>query len=211
MSEKSFIHLLIITFALLIVAIFSILVQPRFETKINKGEVIFQDLNSELNNISRIEIKNGLKEVVIEKNNIGWIMKNKYGYKVKDAVVKENLIKVTQLRFLEKKTEKPSLYSRLDLHYPKDEEGSSKLILIFNNDNKILSEFILGKLKKNGVYIKKINDKATWLTKGLLSMSIDENSWLETKIIDIKNEEVKKIILEHSDNDILSVSKKKDR
>ena len=69
MSEKSFIHLLIITFALLIVAIFSILVQPRFETKINKGEVIFQDLNSELNNISRIEIKNGLKEVVIEKNN----------------------------------------------------------------------------------------------------------------------------------------------
>ena len=71
MSEKSFIHLLIITFALLIVAIFSILVQPRFETKINKGEVIFQDLNSELNNISRIEIKNGLKEVVIEKNNIG--------------------------------------------------------------------------------------------------------------------------------------------
>jgi len=135
-------------------------------------------------------------------------MKNKYGYKVKDAVVKENLIKVTQLRFLEKKTEKPSLYSRLDLHYPKDEEGNSKLILIFNNDNKILSEFILGKVKKNGVYIKKINDKATWLTKGLLSMSIDENLWLETKIIDIKNEEVKKIILEHSDNDILSVSKK---
>ena len=53
MSEKSFIHLLIITFALLIIAILSILVQPRFETKINKGEVIFQDLNSELNNISR--------------------------------------------------------------------------------------------------------------------------------------------------------------
>ena len=208
MSEKSFIHLLILTLVLLVAATISSLIQPKFETKVNRGELIFQNLNSELNNISKIKIDNGLNKIVIGKNQTGWVMENKYNYKVKDDVVKENLIQIARLRFFEKKTENPSLYSRIDLHYPKDEEGNSKLILIFNNDNKILSEFILGKVKKNGVYIKKINDKATWLTKGLLSMSIDENLWLETKIIDIKNEEVKKIILEHSDNDILSVSKK---
>ena len=105
------------------------------------------------------------------------------------------MIKVTQLRFLEKKTEKPSLYSRLDLHYPKDEEGNSKLILILNQNNEKLSEFIQGKVKKNGIYIKKSGDKSTWLTTGMLSMPIDDNDWLETKIFDIKNEEIEKIKL----------------
>jgi len=99
------------------------------------------------------------------------------------------------------------LYSRIGLDYPKDEEGNSKLILIFNLDNENVSEFIQGKIKKNGIYIKKVDEKSTWLTTGILKMSIDDNDWLETKIFDIKNEEIAKIQLIHTDKSILSVSK----
>ena len=208
MSEKSFIYLLILTLILLAAAMISSLIQPKFETKINKGEVIFQNLNSELNNISKIKVNNGLDEIVIGKDQADWVMESKYNYKVKDDVVKENLIQVAQLRFFEKKTEDPSLYSRIDLHYPNDEEGNSKLILILNQNNEKLSEFIQGKVKKNGIYIKKIGDTSTWLTTGVLSMSIYDNDWLETKILDIKNEEIKKIKLKHADKSILLVSKK---
>ena len=209
MSEKSFIHLLILTLVLLVAATISSLIQPKFETKVNRGELIFQNLNSELNNISKIKIDNGLNKIVIGKNQTGWVMENKYNYKVKDDVVKENLIQIARLRFFEKKTENPSLYSRIDLHYPNDEEGNSKLILILNQNNEKLSEFIQGKVKKNGIYIKKLGDKSTWLTTGLLSMPIDDNDWLETRIFDIKNEEIEKIKLKHADKSILLVSKKK--
>ena len=45
MSGKSFVHLLILTLVLLFLATISSLIQPKFETKINKGELIFKDLN----------------------------------------------------------------------------------------------------------------------------------------------------------------------
>ena len=206
MSKRSFLYLLFISSALLVIAIISVLIQPRFETKINKGENIFKDFNSD--NIRKIKVNNGLNELVINKDSLGWVMQNKYNYKVKDDVVRENLIQVNQLRFFEKKTEDPSLYSRLNLHYPNDEEGNSKLISIFSQDNEVLSEFILGKTKKNGVYIRKKNHQNTWLTNGILSMSIEQNDWLETKIFDIKNESIKKIELNHSNDTKLIVSKK---
>ena len=207
MSEKSFIYLFILTVVLLVTSVISSLIQPRFETKINKGELVFEKLNSELNNIARIKIDNGINQIDIAKIQNEWVMENKDNYKVKEDVVKENLIQTAQLRFFEKKTEDPSLYSRIGLDYPKDEEGNSKLILIFNLDNENVSEFIQGKIKKNGIYIKKVDEKSTWLTTGILKMSIDDNDWLETKIFDIKNEEIAKIQLIHTDKSILSVSK----
>jgi len=41
MSEKSFIHLLILTLVLLVAATISSLIQPKIETKVNRGELIF--------------------------------------------------------------------------------------------------------------------------------------------------------------------------
>ena len=86
-------------------------------------------------------------------------MSTKSGYKVKNEMVRKNLIQISELRFFEKRTQDESLYSRLNLDYPNDEEGVSKLVSIINNDKKILVEFILGKKKKNGVYIKKLKIK----------------------------------------------------
>ena len=100
-----------------------------------------------------------------------------------------------------KKTIEEFLYSILDLDYPNVEVGDSKLITLKNNNNKPLVQFILGKKKKDGVYLKKINDKQTWLTTGILEMSKFEKDWLETKIMDISYENIKKILINRSDND----------
>ena len=208
MGNKSFLYLLIITFVLSLLALISHLIQPKFETTLNKGNLIFEKLNQQLNNISEIKIDNGLKTIVITKGQPdGWFMENKFGYKVKKEIVKEMLIQTLQLRFFEKKTKDESLYYRLDLHYPKDEEGNSKQISIYDEKNVVLSKFILGKSKKNGVYIRKLNEKQSWLTSGLLVMSINEIDWLEINIFNIDYEEVKNITLKHSDKSVLSISK----
>ena len=128
-------------------------------------------------------------------------MSTKSNYKVRNEVVRKNLIQISELRFFEKKTSEEFLYSRLDLDYPNDEDGDSKLITLKNNNNKPLVQFILGKKKKDGVYLKKINDKQTWLTTGILEMSKFEKDWLETKIMDISYENIKKILINRSDND----------
>ena len=196
MPDKKFTYLILITITLLFLALISFLIQPRYETFLKKGELVFEDTKKQLNNIKEINIDNGKKKISIFKNqDSNWYMSSKSSYKTKNETVRKNLIQISELRFFEQKTEQESLYSRLDLDYPKNDNGDSKLITILDDDKKKIIEFILGKKKKNGVYIKKLNERQTWLTSGTLEMSSIEHDWLETKILDINYENVKKITI----------------
>ena len=196
MPDKKFTYLILITITLLFLALISFLIQPRYETFLKKGELVFEDTKKQLNNVKEINIDNGKKKISIFKNqDSNWYMSSKSSYKTKNETVRKNLIQISELRFFEQKTEQESLYSRLDLDYPKNDNGDSKLITILDDDKKKIIEFILGKKKKNGVYIKKLNERQTWLTSGTLEMSSIEHDWLETKILDINYENVKKITI----------------
>ena len=196
MSNRNFTYLILTTVTLFALAFISYLIQPRYETFIKKGELIFKETQKQLNNIKEINIDNGKKKISIFKNqDSNWYMSSKSSYKTKNETVRKNLIQISELRFFEQKTEQESLYSRLDLDYPKNDNGDSKLITILDDDKKKIIEFILGKKKKNGVYIKKLNERQTWLTSGTLEMSSIEHDWLETKILDINYENVKKVTI----------------
>ena len=209
MSNKYFIYLVLITISLFFLALLSFLIQPRYETSLKKGELIFENIKKELNDIKEINIDNNKTKISIIKDQDIWYMSTKSGYKVKNEIVRKNLIQISELRFFEKKTEDESLYSRLNLDYPNDEDSESKYISIIDNDKKVLVEFILGKKKENGVYIKKIKDKETWLTLGTLDMSSAEEDWLETKILNIDYKDVKKVSINHLNkkNESLSLTK----
>ena len=210
MSNKYFIYLVLITISLFFFALLSFLIQPRYETSLKKGELIFENIKKELNNIKEINIDNNKKKISIRKDQDIWYMSTKSGYKVKNEIVRKNLIQISELRFFEKKTEDESLYSRLNLDYPNDEDSESKYISIIDNDKKVLVEFILGKKKENGVYIKKIKDKETWLTLGTLDMSSAEEDWLETRILNIDYKDVKNVSINHLNEKNESFSLTKD-
>ena len=210
MTNRNFINLLLITISLFFLALLSYLIQPRYEASLKKGEVIFENIKKELNDIKEINIDNGKKKISITKDLDNWYMSSKSGYKVRNEIVRKNLIQISELRFFEKKTEDESLYSRLNLDYPNDEDSESKYISIIDNDKKVLVEFILGKKKKNGVYIKKIKDKETWLTLGTLDMSSAEEDWLETRILNIDYKDVKNVSINHLNEKNESFSLTKD-
>ena len=210
MSNKYFIYLVLITISLFFFALLSFLIKPRYETSLKKGELIFENIKKELNDIKEINIDNKKKKISIRKDQDIWYTSTKSGYKVKNEIVRKNLIQISELRFFEKKTEDESLYSRLNLEYPNDEDSESKYISIIDNDKKVLVEFILGKKKENGVYIKKIKDKETWLTSGTLDMSSAEEDWLETRILNIDYKDVKNVSINHLNEKNESFSLTKD-
>ena len=210
MSNKYFIYLVLITISLFFLALLSFLIQPRYETSLKKGELIFENIKKELKDIKEINIDNNKTKISIIKDQDIWYMSTKSGYKVKNEIVRKNLIQISELRFFEKKTQDESLYSRLNLDYPNDEDSESKYISIIDNDKKVLVEFILGKKKENGVYIKKIKDKETWLTSGTLDMSSAEEDWLETRIQNIDYKDVKNVSINHLNEKNESFSLTKD-
>ncbi len=196
MNNTSFIKLVIVSIILFLLAFVSFLIQPKYETSIKSGEIVFSALKDKLNNINEINIDNNQRKISIIKKNDIWLMKSKSNYKVRSEVVRKNLIQMSELRFQEIKTSEESLYSRLNLDFPNNEENNSKFISIVSDDETLI-EFILGKRKKNGVYIKKKDDKQTWLTKGNLDMSSFEKDWLETNIFNLEYKLINNISISH--------------
>ena len=210
MPDKFFSYLIFTTVGLFFLALLSYLIQPKYETSIKQGGEVFEDVKNKLDDIKEINIDNKIKNISITKDQNNWYMSSKFGYKVKNEIVRKNLIQISELRFYEKKTKEESLYSRLDLDYPNNDDGSSKLVSILNQKNEKLVEFILGKKRKDGVYIKKLKNKQTWLTSGNLDMSTNENDWLETQILKVPYEDIKELSIKHSNKtDSFSLTKDK--
>ena len=101
MSDKYFIYLVLITISLLLLALISFLIQPRYETSIKRGEVIFENIKNQLNDIKEINIDNNKNKISIIKDQEKWHMISKSGYIVKNEVVRRNLIQISELRFFE--------------------------------------------------------------------------------------------------------------
>ena len=110
MQNKSFTYLVYITIVLFFLALLSYLIQPRYETSLKKGEIIFDKIQSTLNDINEIIIDNGKKKVSIIKDNENWYMTSKFNYKIKNEIVRKNLIQISELRYFEKKTKEGFLY-----------------------------------------------------------------------------------------------------
>ena len=105
MSNKYFIYLIISTILLFVLAFISFLIQPRYETFLKTGEIIFNNINDNINEIEEINIDNNKKKILIvkDKDNDNWYMSTKSNYKVRNEVVRKNLIQISELRFFEKK------------------------------------------------------------------------------------------------------------
>ena len=62
MSNRKFTYLILITITLFLLAFISFLIQPRYETFLKKGELIFKETKKQLNDVNEINIDNGKKK-----------------------------------------------------------------------------------------------------------------------------------------------------
>jgi len=84
MTDKYFIYLVLITISLFFLAFISFLIQPRYETSIKRGEIIFENIKNQLNDIKEINIDNNKNKISIIKDEDNWNMISKSGYMVKN-------------------------------------------------------------------------------------------------------------------------------
>ena len=79
MSNKYFTYLVLITISLFTLALLSFLIQPRYETFLKSGGVIFENIKNQLNDIKEINIDNSKEKISIIKDQDSWYMTSKSG------------------------------------------------------------------------------------------------------------------------------------
>ena len=193
----------------------AVLVSQQKETALPQtGQPVFPGLMSKINEVSELVVNAQSKTMTIVRDGELWSVKEKHHYPANMGKIREALIGLGELNFLEAKTKNPELYEKLGLE-DVDAEGSiSMRVTLKDSAGTTLAEVIVGKQhpskgnpSQDEVYVRKPGNPQTWLTIGKLSIEKIPSEWLDKDFLEVEPKRVRRVHITHPDNTILVLEK----
>lgn len=179
------------------------------------GQLFASDLAKRINDVASIKIKETSAETNLNFEDNKWRLQEKAGYPADFSQVKQLIVNVSNFETIESKTSQPEKYSRLGVQAVGEEgEVDSKQIDFMDKAGNMIQSIIVGKQQDSrapgadsALYVRKTNDKLSWLVEGSLRMPVDHVTWLDKTIIDIKSTAIQSVSITHDDGSKLTISK----
>jgi len=174
----------------------------------------FPELAKQIESVNYISIKGFSDSINLTRKNDVWGIDEFDGYPALADKIKSTVLGAADLKINAPKTALPRLYHRLGVEGP-DAEGTNSLLLTLygSNKNKII-EMIVGKSRlsssaKNisGLYVRKPEDKKSYLVDGVLDVSSIKTDWIMRNLFDVPAESIKSVNISHSDGGLYTLYK----
>ncbi|RKZ88239.1 MAG: hypothetical protein DRR19_12760 [Candidatus Parabeggiatoa sp. nov. 1] len=204
MNAKTLSILAIITSAVVVAAV--LLTQPQTATT-KKGN-FFPDLQSVLNDVTEISVSRKDETVTLIRSDGQWLLKEKHSYPVELDKVYKLLLGAADLTILEAKTSKPALYSKIGVEDVSEEGAKSTLLTFKKTEGETVASLIVGHDRtakidstRQEIYVRKPDEKQTWLTLGQLPIEKDLADWLDPEIVNIDSDNIRQVSITHPDGE----------
>lgn len=215
MNRKSFLILAGVTAIMVIAAIVQVTVTQRSLTIISAdSERAFPGLNEQVNAVARLDIVSGDAKFSVTRTEVGWGLKDKADYKVSFEKVKAAIVGLGELKLLESKTSDPKRYDRLQVETPGAKDGGSIGVTLKGADGKTMAHGIIGKRRAGlfgaggaGTYLRRGDEKMSWLAKGAVTLGAEPNDWMVRDIVNIEAEDVRRAVIRQPDGIEIVVTK----
>jgi len=213
MNAKTLSFLAFITLVVIITAV--VLTQPKTTTAPLEKTLFFPNLQtSALNEVTEINITTQDESLTLMLTDKQWGLKEKHHYPVALEKVHNLLFGLAGLTILEAKTSNPALYSKIGVEAVTEEDAQSTLLTLKNAEGETVASVIIGNDRKaktdstrSEIYVRKQDDKLSWLTLGSLPVEKTVADWLEEEIVDIDGDKVRQISIKHPDGENLLIFK----
>jgi hypothetical protein len=170
-------------------------------------------LASELGEVGTVELKRQDLDLTFRRKGEDWLVEQKGGYPADAGKVRQIVLALADMTLVEPKTREPKLYSRLEVEDPG--KGKSALVSLSGKKGEKIGALIIGKRSydrlgagNDGVYVREPDRAQSWLARGGLDLSGDLVSWLDRRVVDIKEGRMAKITLTQPDGTSLVLSRK---
>ena len=193
----------------------AVLVSQQKETALPQtGQPVFPGLMSTINEVSELVVKAQSGTMTIVRDGESWSVKEKHHYPANMGNIREALIGLGELNFLEAKTKNPELYEKLGLEDVEAEGSISTGVTLKDSAGTTLAEVIVGKQhpskgnpSQDEVYVRKPGNPQTWLTIGKLSIEKIPSEWLDKDFLEVEPKRVRRVNITHPDNTMLVLEK----
>ncbi len=218
MQQKNVLILSIVTAAALGVAALA-LREPGGAAASKGGSTrLFPELAARINDLSEVRVEKGGKSATLKKEGGQWKLADRGGYPAKFENIKELAVRIADLEIEEAKTAKKANHAQLALEWPNTaEEGSEAaeagLVTLRDASGKDLAALVVGKSEWRGskakVFVRRLSEDQVYLCapRGTLSLVADAKSWIEPKFIELANERVQNVTIEHADGEKVEIGR----
>jgi Domain of unknown function (DUF4340) len=181
------------------------------------GTRVLPELHVRLDAVARVALVSGGAKTTLRRHAKTWEVEEKGDYPANGVKVRQALLGLAELTFVEPKTEKPALYPRLEVEDADKKGAKSILVTVSDDKGSLLGEIIAGKRKidelgggNDGVYVRKPGDAQSWLARGTLDLSGATADWLEKPLIDLPAAKIKDVSLAAPDGTTLAFARAKE-
>jgi len=178
---------------------------------LSSNSYLIPDFSGKLNEVTGLTILEAGDTLLtsISKSRQGWVVDNRDGYEANFPVVHEVFNYLAEAKLIESKTSNPEKYSKLGVENVADSnaqgvqfsiKGLSTPVEIIAGNN--------GSTGKNSQYIRRVDEKQSWLINKKLNLKRDVTEWLRKDILNIPPERVKSVQIKHTDGSVITVENK---
>lgn len=180
------------------------------------GQLVLPEAAKRLADLGRMALVHGDQKTTLVRNGDVWSVEERSGYPADTTKVRQALLALAELRYVEPKTAQPESYSRLEVEDAGGKDSKSTLVTLADDKGALLGEVIVGKHRadqlgggEGGVYVRKSGNAQSWLAEGNLDLAGSTADWLDKKLLDLPAAQVKQALLTQPDGTKVTLTRDK--
>ena len=203
MTPRNFVYLAVAAALSVLFAVVSYASNNQWSAGTAGGDKLFPKLTSSASQIATVEVRQGDKDVVLERAGGGWVVKNRGGYPADPVKVRTLLVRLADADLIERKTTRPDRYPALELDDPAGKDTKSRLVKMTSGNGNVMGEVVLGKRRfdvlgtgKGGTYVRKPGDPQTWLANAEIEAPAAVKDWVNTSVFTTDSGKISRVTIE---------------
>jgi hypothetical protein len=180
------------------------------------GQPVLPEAAKRLGDLGRMALVHGDQKTTLVRNGDVWSVEERGGYPADTTKVRQALLALAELSYVEPKTAQPYSYNRLEVEDAGSKDSKSTLVTLADDKGALLGEVIVGKHRadqlgggEGGVYVRKSGNAQSWLAEGNLDLAGSTAAWLDKKLLDLPVAQVKQALLTQPDGSKVTLTRDK--
>jgi len=180
------------------------------------GKPVLPDVANRLQDVTRLSLVHGDQKATLLRKGELWSVEERDGYAADTPKVRQTLLALADLTYVEPKTAQAASYARLEVEDAGGSNSKSTLVTFADERGALMGEVILGKHRadqlgggEGGIYLRKPGNTRSWLARGNLDVVATTAGWLDKKLVDLPVAQVKEAVLTQPDGSKITLTRDK--
>ncbi len=161
-----------------------------------RGAPLIAGMKASVNDVSTLRIVGAgdQTQITLNKSETGWTVAERDGYSADIEKVREYLLRLADASLIEAKTSNESLYTKLGVEAVSVAEAKGMRLEIEGLKTPV--KLIVGNYNgqgAGGTFVRRNDEKQSWLAKGTLTPEKLANNWLQKSLADIPSSRIQRV------------------